>query len=159
MMENRSAARGAVFPTLVYADVAAAITWLCDAFGFAERFRYGPPEAPAGAQLAVGEGSVMLTGTREGGGSEWWARVPFRPPSPEVVSITIGVRVEDVDAHHARAASRGARILNPPETYAYGERQYTAVDPEGHRWTFSQSVADTAPEDWGGTSAASVTKD
>jgi uncharacterized glyoxalase superfamily protein PhnB len=32
----------------------------------------------------------------------------------------------------------------------YGERQYSAEDPWGHRWTFSQTVADVDPRDWGG---------
>ena len=32
------------------------------------------------------------------------------------------------------------------------ERRYTAQDPAGHSWTFSESVADMLPEDWGGTS-------
>jgi hypothetical protein len=36
--------------------------------------------------------------------------------------------------------------------YPYGERQYTAEDLGGHRWTFSQSIADVAPEEWGGLS-------
>ena len=35
-----------------------------------------------------------------------------------------------------------------------GERQYTAVDLGGHVWTFSQSIADVAPEGWGGVSAS-----
>ena len=62
------------------------------------------------------------------------------------------VRVGDVDAHHERARERGAQILGPPTDYPYGERQYTAVDLGGHTWTFSQSIADVAPEDWGATS-------
>jgi hypothetical protein len=37
-------------------------------------------------------------------------------------------------------------------SYPFGECQYGVVDPGGHRWTFSQSIADLAPEDWGGTS-------
>ena len=37
---------------------------------------------------------------------------------------------------------------------AGGERGYTAEDLGGHRWTFSQSIADVAPESWGGTTAA-----
>ena len=62
------------------------------------------------------------------------------------------VRVEDVDAHYARTSERGAQASEPPADHPYGERQYTAVDPGGHTWTFSQSIADVAPEDWGGTS-------
>jgi uncharacterized glyoxalase superfamily protein PhnB len=60
------------------------------------------------------------------------------------------VRVEDADAHHQRAAGAGARITSPPTDYPYGERQYTAEDPGGHVWTFSQSIADVDPADWGG---------
>jgi uncharacterized glyoxalase superfamily protein PhnB len=61
------------------------------------------------------------------------------------------VRVADVDWHYEQARQRGVRILRPPADYPYGERQYTAEDLGGHRWTFSQSIADVAPEDWGGT--------
>ena len=60
------------------------------------------------------------------------------------------VRVEDADAHHERALAAGARILNPPTDYPYGERQYNVEDIGGHRWTFSQSIADVDPADWGG---------
>lgn len=62
------------------------------------------------------------------------------------------VRVEDVEAHHARAKRHGARILDEPTDFPYGERQYNAVDLAGHCWTFSQTIADVAPEDWGGRS-------
>jgi uncharacterized glyoxalase superfamily protein PhnB len=61
------------------------------------------------------------------------------------------VRVEDVNAHCARAMQHGGRILREPTDYPFGERQYTVVDCGGHCWTFSQSIADVAPEEWGGT--------
>jgi uncharacterized glyoxalase superfamily protein PhnB len=35
----------------------------------------------------------------------------------------------------------------------FGERLYSVEDVGGHRWTFSQSIADIAPEDWGATPA------
>ena len=60
------------------------------------------------------------------------------------------VRVEDVDEHHARAQAAGARVTGAPVTYPYGERQYAAEDPAGHRWIFTQSVADVHPGEWGG---------
>jgi uncharacterized glyoxalase superfamily protein PhnB len=65
---------------------------------------------------------------------------------------TVIVRVEDARRHHEHARERGARIIASPTDYSYGERQYTAEDLGGHRWTFSESIADVAPEDWGGTS-------
>jgi len=66
-------------------------------------------------------------------------------------SYSIMVRVKDVDSHHTDAVRQGVRILNFPIDYPYGERQYTAEDPDGHRWTFSQTIEDVDPGAWGGT--------
>ena len=41
-----------------------------------------------------------------------------------------------------------------PTDHVYGERQYTAEDYAGHQWTFSETLADVAPEEWGGISVA-----
>ena len=38
----------------------------------------------------------------------------------------------------------------PPTDFPYGERQYTAIDYSGRAWTFSESIADVDPRDWGG---------
>jgi uncharacterized glyoxalase superfamily protein PhnB len=72
-------------------------------------------------------------------------------------SHAVMVSVDDVDAHHERARRHGAVILSPPTEYPYGERQYSVEDLAGHRWTFTQAIADLAPEDWGGTSTAALT--
>jgi uncharacterized glyoxalase superfamily protein PhnB len=66
------------------------------------------------------------------------------------------VRVEDVSAHHQRARAAGARIVAELEDFEFGERQYTADDPAGHQWTFSETIADMAPEEWGGVSIPSA---
>lgn len=57
MLTNRSMPVGAVIPVLGYDDVDEAITWLCETFGFTERWRAGNHRA----QLAVGEGAVVVT--------------------------------------------------------------------------------------------------
>lgn len=129
-MRNRSIPEPTVIPELAYADVAEASDWLCRAFGFDVRLRIGDHRV----QLVLGDGAVIIT---ELGDSPGTSRVL--------------VRVEDADAHHERAEQAGARIVNPPADYPYGERQYRAEDPGGHRWTFSQSIADVDPRSWGGT--------
>jgi uncharacterized glyoxalase superfamily protein PhnB len=135
MRDNRSIPTATVIPELAYADVAAAVTWLCDAFGFVERLRIGDHRA----QLIYGSGALVVTdGSRDAAGAS-------RPSGHAVL-----VRVDDVDAHHARAAAAGAEIVSPPTTYPFGERQYGALDLGGHRWTFSQTVRDVDPADWGG---------
>jgi uncharacterized glyoxalase superfamily protein PhnB len=133
MMKNRSAPPGTIVPWLAYSDVSQAVAWLSAAFGFSEHLRT-PPE-PNGsihhAQLAVGNGAVVLT-TR-----------------PLQSGVSLFVPVEDVDAHYERARKFGVRIVNPPKTHVFGERQYTAEDLVGYQWTFSQSVADVDPAEWG----------
>jgi uncharacterized glyoxalase superfamily protein PhnB len=133
VIENRSVPASTVIPVLAYADVAEASDWLCKAFGFRLRLRIGDHRA----QLVLGHGAVIVTELGEGD-SRGTSRVH--------------VRVDDAQSHHDHAARAGARILNPPTDYPYGERQYSAEDPGGHRWTFSQSIADVDPASWGATS-------
>jgi uncharacterized glyoxalase superfamily protein PhnB len=127
---NRSVPAADVIPVLAYPEVVEATDWLCKAFGLTVRLRI----ASHRAQLEYGDGAVILTDDG----------------SAEAGSSSVHVRVEDAHAHHRRAVEAGARILGPPTSYEFGERQYTAVDPGGHRWTFSESIADVDPADWGG---------
>ena len=131
---NRTMPDCAVIPELLYDDVTAAIDWLCDTFGLIERWRVGDHRA----QLSYGRCTIAITEPR----------TSRALPGPH----SLLVRVPDARAHHDRAIARGARILAELQDHRYGERQYTADDLGGHRWTFSESVADVAPEDWGGTS-------
>jgi hypothetical protein len=48
----------------------------------------------------------------------------------------------------------GARVVEELRTYEYGERSGVLEDLGGHRWELSQTVRDTAPEEWGGTTVA-----
>jgi len=136
--KNRSIPSAVVIPVLIYPDVREAVDWLCAAFGFAERLRIGENHR---SQLSVGAGAVIVGDVRH----------DRRPPRADEVTHSVTVRVDDVNAHCARARERGARILMEPIDYEYGERQYTAADPAGHEWTFSQTLEDVAPESWGGT--------
>ncbi len=131
---------------LVYEDVAEAAEWLCDTFGFVERVRFGTHRI----RLRLGDGDVVVTERRVVPPAGSGDAVALRPPRRGEVSHTLIVRVEDVDAHYRRARAAGAWIVRPPRDRDYGERQYTAEDLAGHRWTFSQSIADVPPEDWGG---------
>jgi len=137
-----------VIPVLVYEDVQEAVEWLCDTFRFTERVRIGDHRA----QLSYGEGAVIVSERRVAQVHGTSDSVILRPPRRGEVSHVVMVRVEDVDEHFEYARQRGARITDPPTTHAYGERQYSAEDFAGHRWTFTQSVADVAPEEWGGES-------
>jgi uncharacterized glyoxalase superfamily protein PhnB len=54
---------------------------------------------------------------------------------------------EDLDGHCARARAAGAVITAEPTDQFYGDRTYSAIDPEGHRWTFSMHVRDVTREE------------
>lgn len=137
MKANRSIPASTVIPVLTYPDVGAAVTWLGAAFGFAERLRIGENHR---SQMSVGDGAVIAA---EAHGD----RIP---PHDGEVSHSVLVRVDDARAHCERARANGARIVMEPTDHVYGERQYTAEDLAGHRWTFSETLADVAPEEWGG---------
>jgi uncharacterized glyoxalase superfamily protein PhnB len=125
---NRSVPSASVIPELPYPDVREAAEWLCRAFGFRERLQIGDHRA----QLVYEDGAVIVIEGETG-------------PSHLLV------RVEDADAHRAQAQAAGAKIRSEPTDWPYGERQYSAEDPGGHIWTFSESIADVDPADWGGT--------
>jgi uncharacterized glyoxalase superfamily protein PhnB len=137
---NRSAPAASIVPVLVYVDVDKMAVWLCDAFGFTERLRMVGNDGKIGhAQLSFGSGAIMIG--REGR--------EFHAPRAGEVNQYVVVHVDDVKAHLEQAQRIGARIVQPLTDMPFGERQYSAEDPGGHRWTFSQSIADVAPEAWG----------
>ena len=65
-------------------------------------------------------------------------------------SHIVQVRIEDAEGHCERARQNGAIILTEPKDHPYGERQYNAEDFHGHRWDFTETIADIAPEEWSG---------
>ena len=140
MLSNRSVPKATVIPELPYPDVGQAIDWLCAAFGFTLRVRIGNHRG----QLNVGDGAIVVKEQPKAEGRA--------ASNPSESGYSVMVRVEDADAHCERARQHGARILRAPTDFPYGERQYNAEDFAGHRWNFTQSVADVAPEQWGGTS-------
>jgi uncharacterized glyoxalase superfamily protein PhnB len=130
MQANRSIPDVTIIPELQYADLGDAVRWLCDVLGFRERLRIHGHRV----QLTFGGGAMVAVQGDGGGGRDH----------------AVMVRVDDVDAHCARVRQAGGHIVREPETYPFGERQYSLVDPGGHAWTFTQTVADVDPAEWGG---------
>lgn len=130
-----------VVPMLSYRDAPAAIAFLRDAFGFEEAFRLDMPDGSVGhAELTFGD-SVLMVAT-------CWDEAGLVSPSEmEHVHSQVHVYVDDVDAHHARARDAGATIAAEPEDQFYGAKMYRAIDPEGHRWIFSQPTEEVSDEE------------
>jgi uncharacterized glyoxalase superfamily protein PhnB len=138
MRPNRSIPSAQVIPVLVYPDVREAVAWLEEAFGFVERLQIGESHR---SQLRFGDGALIVGDVRG----------ERRPPQDGIETHSVVVRVDDARAHCEHARAHGARILMEPTDFEYGERQYHAEDPAGHRWTFSQTLRDVHPDEWGGT--------
>jgi uncharacterized glyoxalase superfamily protein PhnB len=143
MKSNRSIPTSTVIPVLIYPDVREAVDWLGRVFGFLERVRIGENHR---SQLTFGEGAVIIGESHN----------ERRPPRDGEVTHSVMVRVTDANAHHEHARAQGARVLSEPTDFPYGERQYTAEDLAGHQWTFSETLEDVAPEQWGGSSIAAA---
>jgi uncharacterized glyoxalase superfamily protein PhnB len=143
MLISRTTGSASVVPELVYSDVEEALDWLCDVFGFTELWRAGGHRG----RIALGNGVVILADADPDHGRA----VPERNSQH---NHSVMVKVENVNVHHEHSVRRGAQVLSPPTDYPYGERQYSVEDLDGHLWTFTQAIADLAPEDWGGISAS-----
>ena len=111
---------------LHYQDAKAALEWLSKAFGFQKTL-----EVPANdgrifhAEMGLGGAPLFLDGGPKdeqiwGGHSQY-----------------VAVHVDDPDAHHARAAAAGAKVVTPLKTAEWGARGYCAQDFEGFIWNFS----------------------
>jgi uncharacterized glyoxalase superfamily protein PhnB len=143
-MKNRSVPADVILPHVTYENVAEALDWLTNAFGFVEHYRYGEPGRVDGAQMHLGDAWIMLTRARPG-------RVSPAQAGHYTQSLTIFV--DDVDAHYEKAKSAGAKIVEDLNETFYGERQYGVEDLEGHPWLFSRHARDVSPEEWGATVA------
>lgn len=129
MSTNRSRPPGVIIPEIPYTDINGAADWLCRAFGFKKRLQIGNHRF----QLTFGDSSVIAI--------EGYDSNP---------SCSIWVGVDNVDSCYEQAKAMGAEIIRAPADYPFGERQCSMKDIGGHRWTFSQTIADVDPSTWGG---------
>jgi len=141
MAQNPKRTPQSIVPYLAYDDAPAAIAFLCDAFGFEELYRLEMPDGRIGhAELGLRGNVLMLASAYP----ELGFASPAKLPS---VHATLSIDVDDLDAHCARARAAGATIAAEPAEQPHGDRSYRALDPEGHRWTFSTRVREMTPDE------------
>ena len=123
-----------IIPTLRYNDAAAAIDWLCAAFGFERHLVVeGDHQAVLHAQLSLDNAMIMIGQARD----EAFDRLQKTPLDLNGVNTQSAyIVVEDIAAHFARASSAGADIVFPPEAQDYGGSLYCCRDFEGYLWNF-----------------------
>jgi len=131
---------------LWYEDPAAAIDWLCRAFGFDVRLKVeGEGGQIVHSELVYGEAVVMVaqSGKR--------STHPNFPPGASPRSIggavtqSVMLYVDAAEEHCARARAAGAKVVEEPAVHDYGadysaDRGYGALDVEGHLWWFTERL-------------------
>ena len=132
--------------SVFYQDAAAAIDWLCAAFGFEVRLKVeGDNGRIEHSELTYGEGLIMV-GQESPEADRAWKRSMRSPKSlGGACTQSIMFFVDDAKAHCARARAGGARIVEEPTTHDYGEDywsdlSYGALDPEGHMWWIAERL-------------------
>lgn len=141
-MDN-SEPRPSISSALSYKDPKGALRWLEQAFGFEPSMVIlGPNDELVHSEMRFGDGTIMV-------GSEW---SPMHKSPANIGGLntqTVHVQLnEDVDGHCERARKAGATIAMEPTTQFYGDRTYRAVDPEGHIWSFGQTVQRMTSAEW-----------
>jgi uncharacterized glyoxalase superfamily protein PhnB len=125
-----------------YKDPFAALDFLEKAFGFERTMVITDGSGSLGhAEMKYGDGYIMV-------GPVWADHVA----TPEMVggknTQTLHVHLRDgIDAHCERARAAGAVITREPADEFYGDRVYSARDPEGHVWSFGQTVRHVTREE------------
>lgn len=127
--------RNSLTPAVSYRDAKAALAWLEKAFGFEVSMIITDDKGEIGhSEMRYGDGLIMI-------GNEWSDdhKSPKSIGGKNTQSVHVHLN-EDIDKHCARARQAGAQVLQEPSDQFYGDRTYRARDPEGHIWTFGQTI-------------------
>lgn len=127
---------------LYYKDPLAALDWLEKAFGFERKMVITDSEGKlVHSEMRFGDGYIMV-------GMEWadYAVSPAATGGRNTQSIHVHLQ-DGIDAHCGRARAVGAVIVREPADQFYGDRVYAARDPEGHVWSFAQTMRHVSREE------------
>lgn len=118
-----------------YRDPWAALEWLERAFGFRRSMLVTEPSGRlVHSEMRFSDAYIVV--------DHEWADDIASPASvggrnTQVVYLKLP---GGLDAHCEHARQAGAEIVQEPADQFYGERTYRARDPEGHLWTFAETV-------------------
>ena len=131
---------------IFYDDAAAAIGWLCRAFGFEVRLKVeGDGGRIAHSELVYGEAVVMVAQSGERRGRP---RLPHGASPRSIGGVntqSLMLYVDNADEHCARSRAAGATVIEDLALHDFGadywaDRSYGALDCEGHLWWFTERV-------------------
>jgi uncharacterized glyoxalase superfamily protein PhnB len=124
-----------ISPQLFYRDAKAALAFLERAFGFETRMMVDDGQGGVIHSESAFEGHVVMIA---GPPSGKWAS-PLDLDGRRTGSVHVQVQ-GGIDALCEQARAAGARIEREPADQPYGDRVFTCLDPEGHSWSFGQTL-------------------
>jgi uncharacterized glyoxalase superfamily protein PhnB len=132
-----------VSSAVCYRDPKRMYRWLEDAYGLE------PLMVILDGEGNLAHSEMVFGGCRIMVGNEWSADHASPASIGGKNTQTVHIQLtDDIDAHCERARRAGAEIMQEPEEQFYGDRTYRARDPEGHIWTFAQTVKVMSPDEW-----------
>jgi len=123
-----------LMPRLAYSDPAAAIEFLCSAFGFVETARFAPAGQIIHSELAMNGETLFAVGSAHEDAKS--------PKSLGGSTVELFCYVDDVDGHCDHATKAGAQIVSLPEQKFWGDLSYDVLDIEGYLWSFRRNTKD-----------------
>ncbi len=142
MAENPPAGSPRVVARLAYNDVASALEFLENAYGFAER---------EGTRIEMADGSVVLVEINVVDSyimiGSAGAHDIDAPGNVGGITQALIVYVDDIDRHYEKAKNAGAKIVSEPADQFWGDRRYESRDSEGHHWSFHVHLRDVPLEE------------
>lgn len=123
-----------LMPLMRYRDLAEAMGWLEQAFGFEKQIAVSDGDGEVIYGQMTYRGSLMMMGAVRDTDLDKLMRQPDEVGGVETQSCYLVV--DDADAHYARAQGAGAEIVLELKSDGLGRRGYSCRDPEGHIWNF-----------------------
>lgn len=146
-----ASARPSLASAIFYKDPWKALDWLEQAFGFERTMVISDNDGNLGhAEMGFGNAYIMI-------GAEWadFAVSPLSVGAKNTQIVHVHLD-EGLDGHCERARGAGAEILQEPSDQFYGDRTYRARDPEGHVWTFGQTVRSVSRDEAAAASGLNI---
>ncbi len=125
-----------IIPTMKYKNAAAAIDWLCHAFGFQKHVIHKDDSGGiAHAQLTFNGGMIMVSSQSD----TPYGKLITLPRDLDKINTQspyIILADEGMKDHFETAVKAGAEVALDFKSEDYGGHSYSVYDPEGHLWNF-----------------------
>jgi uncharacterized glyoxalase superfamily protein PhnB len=123
-----------LMPLMRYRDLAAAMSWLEQAFGFEKQIAVSDSDGEVIYGQMTYRGSLIMMGAVRDTDLDKLMRQPDEVGGVETQSCYIVV--DDADAHYVHALETGADVVLDIKSDGLGRRGYSCRDPQGHIWNF-----------------------